>query len=65
VVLPGHDLEMPEQGSRLIVEQFTPYFTQHPPYRLLLWKQGPLAYSVAADVDQEKLAQFFLKIRQG
>ena len=65
VVLPGHDLEMPEPGSRLLVEQFTSYFTQRPPYRVLLWKQGPLTYSVAADVDQEKLAQFFLKIHQG
>lgn len=65
VVLPGHDLEMPEQGSRLVIGAFRPYFTQRDSYRLLLWKQGPLAYSLAADLDPTQLAEFFLKIRQG
>ena len=63
VVFRGDDVQLPERG-RLQVGTFKPYFATAEGYRLCVWKQKGVGFSVVGRMSQEELARAFLKIRQ-
>ncbi|MBI3327585.1 MAG: hypothetical protein HYZ81_12900 [Nitrospinae bacterium] len=62
-IFPGTDLPVPPQSRRQI-DRFAPYHTTAYDHRVLLWKQGDLAYLIVSRLADPELDQLFLRIRK-
>jgi anti-sigma factor (TIGR02949 family) len=61
-VFPGGDIPIPPHNRRQI-NGYTPYETTAQDRRVLLWKQGELAFLIVSALTDAELDQFFLRIR--
>ncbi len=62
-LMPEAGIVIPDEG-RMPIETFKPYHRVTSGRELLLWKQRNLACLLVSDLDQEGMAQMFLKIRK-
>jgi anti-sigma factor RsiW len=61
-ILPGGDLKVPRERTRA-VQQFRPMLTRADQLGVALWRQGQAFYLLTAPMDEEELAQLYLKVR--
>ena len=62
-IFPGADISIPPHHRRQI-DSFAPYHTIAHDERVLLWKQGELAYLIVSRLDEPQLDQLFLRVRK-
>ncbi|MBI3328231.1 MAG: zf-HC2 domain-containing protein [Nitrospinae bacterium] len=62
-IFPGPDVPIPPHSRRQI-DGFAPYLTSTHDHRVLLWKQGDLAYLIVSRLADPQLDQLFLRIRK-
>jgi hypothetical protein len=62
-IFPGADISIPPHHRRQI-DSFAPYHTTAHDERVLLWKQGELAYLIVSRLDELQLDQLFLRVRK-
>jgi mycothiol system anti-sigma-R factor len=62
-IFPGADIAIPSHNRRQI-DSFAPYHITAHDERVLLWKQGELAYLIVSRLDEPQLDQFFLRVRK-
>lgn len=62
-IFPAPDVPMPPHNRRQI-ETFAPHLTAAYDQRVLLWKQGNLAYLIVSHLSDRDLDQLFLRIRK-
>jgi anti-sigma factor RsiW len=63
-VLPGGDVTIPKDKTRP-VKQFRPMLTRAKDLGVALWRQGPALYLLTAPLDEQGLADLYLKVRLG
>lgn len=63
LMLRGGKVKIP-QGNRMQVETFRPYHTRTNTANVLIWKQKEMAYSLVAQVEDQDMADLFLKVRK-
>jgi len=61
-ILPGAGVTIPRERTRT-VQQFHPMLTRTSDLGVALWKQGPSLYVLSAPLDENELAQLYLKVR--
>ena len=61
-LLPGGEVKIPADRTR-VVQQFHPMLTRAGQLGVALWKQGATLYLLTAPLDEEELAQLYLKVR--
>jgi len=61
-ILPGGDLKVPRERTRA-VQQYRPMLTRADQLGVALWRQGQAFYLLTAPMDEEELAQLYLKVR--
>ena len=62
-IFPGADISIPPHHRRQI-DSFAPYHIIAHDERVLLWKQGELAYLIVSRLDEPQLDQLFLRVRK-
>jgi anti-sigma factor (TIGR02949 family) len=62
-IFPGADVSIPPHHRRQI-DGFAPYHTTAHDQRVLLWKQGELAYLIVSRLGEPQLDQLFLRVRK-
>lgn len=63
-ILPGGDVTIPKDRTRQ-VHQFRPMLTRAKDLGVALWRQGAALYVLTAPLDEEGLANLYLKVRLG
>lgn len=61
-ILSGTDVTIPREQTRA-VQQFHPMLTRASDLGVALWKQGASLYLLTAPLDEEELAQLYLRVR--
>jgi mycothiol system anti-sigma-R factor len=61
-IFPGADIPIPPHNRRQI-DGYTPYHTTAQDQRVLLWRQGELAFLIVSPLTNPELDQLFLRIR--
>jgi mycothiol system anti-sigma-R factor len=61
-IFPGADIAIPTHNRRSI-NGYTPYQAITPDQRVLLWKQGDLAFLIVSPLSNPEIDQLFLRIR--
>ena len=61
-ILPGGDIPIPSRDRRQI-NGYAPYQTTAREQRVLLWRQGELAFLIVSRLTNPELDQLFLRIR--
>ncbi len=62
-IFPGPDVAIPPHSRRQI-DGFAPYLTSTVEDKMLLWKQGDLAFLIVSRLTEPELEQLFLRIRK-